>query len=105
VEIATEKQAQDIVMLDVRAVAGFADYFVICSGTSERQINAITDDIVEILDRDERTRPFQREGEAASGWVLLDYGGVIVHVFAPPQREYYGLEELWSRAVPLVRIQ
>ena len=70
------------------------DYFVICSGASDRQLGAIADGIVEGL-HDEGTRPLSREGDAGSHWVLLDFGGVIVHVMSVPEREFYQLEKLW----------
>lgn len=82
-----------------------ADYFVICSAASERQINAIVRDVGDILRNDQGVRPLRVEGEARSGWVLMDYGDVIVHVFDAGQREFYNLEELWSAGVPLVRVQ
>lgn len=78
---------------------------MICSGTSERQLTAINREIVDTLKRQVQVRPLRVEGEAESGWVVLDYGEVIVHLFAPEEREYYDLEELWSEAIPLVRIQ
>lgn len=105
VEIAEDRQASDIVMLDIRPLSLIADYFVICSGTSERQLTAINREIVDTLHRDVHRKPLQVEGRADSGWVVLDYGEVIVHIFSPPQREFYALEELWSEAVPVVRIQ
>ena len=74
-----------------------ADYFVICSGGSERQLDAIADGIVGTL-RDEKTKPFGREGTPVSHWVLLDFGSVIVHIFTPPERDYYGLEKHWAEA-------
>lgn len=103
-EIASDKQAVDIVLLDLRQVCPFTDYFVICSGETERQLEAITRDIDEALAR-EGIALRQREGAFDSGWVLLDFGDVIVHVFAPLEREYYRLEQLWSKATPVVRIQ
>ena len=81
-----------------------ADYFVICSGGSERQIAAIADGIVGGL-RDEGVRPIGREGLAASHWVLVDYGSVIVHVFTPPERDFYQLERHWSEAKTILRVQ
>ena len=90
-------------MLDIREVSSFADYFVICSADSDRQINAICDEIDEVLSKN-GVRLYRREGDADSGWVILDFSRVIVHVFAQPQREYYGLELLWSTATPVVRI-
>ncbi len=92
-------------MLDLRKVSLLADYFVICSGNSERQITAILDDMVDGLRRSGQGRPLRREGSASSGWVVLDYGDVVVHVFAPAEREYYRLEELWAGATPVVRVQ
>ncbi len=83
----------------------FADYFVVCSAASERQIGAILRDAIETLRNEHGVRPLRVEGEASSGWVLIDFGDVIVHVFGAEQRAYYKLEELWSEAVPLVRMQ
>lgn len=91
-------------MLDLRPVSLLADYFVICSGNSERQIRAIRDDIIEET-RKEGHRRLRQEGQSASGWVLLDYGDVVVHIFAPAERDYYRLEELWADAAPVVRVQ
>lgn len=91
-------------MLDVREVCGFADYFVICSGEAERQIKTIYDEIEHVLKKG-GVIPHHREGTLDSGWLLLDFGDVIVHIFAPIEREYYKLVELWSEAIPVVRIQ
>jgi ribosome-associated protein len=88
----------------VRGISGFADYFVICSGESARQIQAIYDEVEHVLKR-EGVLPHHAEGSLGSGWLLLDFGDVIVHIFAPMQREYYQLDELWHRAIPIVRIQ
>jgi nicotinate-nucleotide adenylyltransferase len=104
VELAEDKKAADIVLLDLGELTTLADAFVICSGGSERQISAIADGIVETL-RDEGIRPIGREGTAESHWVLLDYGDVIVHVFTPPERDYYQLERHWSTARTVVRVQ
>ena len=96
VELAEDKKAADIVLLDIGSLTTMADYFVICSGGSERQLGAIADGIISTL-RDERIKPIGREGTAASHWVLVDFGAVIVHIFTPPERDYYGLEKHWSR--------
>ncbi len=104
VEVASDKQASDIVLLDVRAICSFASYFVICSGDSERQIKAIYDEVEHALKKD-GVLPHHREGTLDSGWLLFDIGDVVVHIFAPFDREYYQLDELWSQAVPVVRIQ
>jgi ribosome-associated protein len=104
VELAEDKKAADIVLLDLDELTTLADAFVICSGGSERQISAIADGIVGGL-RDEGTKPIGREGTPESHWVLLDFGSVIVHVFTPPERDYYGLEKHWSGARTVVRVQ
>ena len=102
-EAALDKQAVDILMLDIRQVTSFADYFVICSADSDRQINAICDEIDGALS-EEGIKIYRREGSADSGWVLLDFGSVIVHVFDQTTREYYDLEQLWGKATPVIRI-
>ena len=103
VELAEDKKAADIVLLELYPLTTLADYFVICSGGSERQIAAIADGIASEL-RDHKTKPIGREGTAASHWVLLDYGSVIVHIFTPPERDYYGLEKHWSEAKTVLRV-
>jgi ribosome-associated protein len=104
VEAAADKQASDIVLLDARKVCSFADYFVICSGESERQVSAIYDEVGHRLKR-EGVLPSHHEGAVDSGWLLLDFGSIIVHIFAQFEREYYRLDELWKQAVPVLRIQ
>ena len=102
-EVASDKKAVDVVLLRTAEITTMADYFVICSGRSERQVGALADGIVDEL-RDEGVRPVGTEGVAAARWVLIDYGAVIVHVFAPEERAYYGLERLWSSATQVVRV-
>ena len=104
VDLLSDKQAEDILLLDIRNVTTFADYFVIASAQTERQIEAILAALDEGLGKD-GLKPMGREGVAASGWVLLDFGDVIVHLFAPQERAYYDLEGLWHAATPVVRIQ
>jgi ribosome-associated protein len=104
VELAEDKKAADIVLLDLTGLTTLADAFVICSGGSERQLDAIADGIVEGL-RAEKVRPIGREGMAISHWVLLDFGDVVVHIFTPPEREYYSLEKHWSEARTVLRVQ
>ena len=104
VELAEDKKAADIVLLDIAELTTLADAFVICSGGSERQVDAIADGISAAL-RDEGVKPIGREGTPASHWVLLDYGSVIVHVFTPPERDYYQLERHWSGARTVLRVQ
>ncbi|MBA7553005.1 Ribosomal silencing factor RsfS [subsurface metagenome] len=104
VEAANAKQASDIVLLDTKGVCSFADYFVICSGDSERQVKAIYEEIGHIL-KGEGILPHHREGTIDSGWLLIDFGDVIVHVFTSLEREHYQLDKLWQQASTMVRIQ
>jgi ribosome-associated protein len=104
VEAAEDKKAADIVLLDVTGLTSIADYFVICSGGSERQLAAIAEAIAERV-ADLGVKPYAREGSALSHWVLVDLGSVIVHVFAPPERDFYQLERLWSEAKTVIRVQ
>ncbi len=104
VELAEDKKAAEIVLLDLGELTTLADAFVICSGGSERQLDAIADGIVSGL-REQGVRPIGREGVAASHWVLLDFGGVIVHIFTPPERDFYELEKHWSEARTVLRVQ
>lgn len=104
VELAEDKKAADIALLDLTGLTTLADYFVICSGGSDRQLDAIANGIVSSL-RDEKIRPFGREGTAASHWVLVDFGSVIVHVFTPPERDFYQLERHWAEARTILRVQ
>ena len=104
VDAAEDKKAADIVLLDVSELTSMADYFVICSGGSERQLGAIGDGIAEQL-RAEGVRAIGREGGSNSHWTLLDFGAVIVHIFAPPERDYYSLERHWAKAKTVLRVQ
>jgi ribosome-associated protein len=104
VDAAEDKKAADIVLLDVSELTSMADYFVICSGGSERQLGAIGDGITEKL-RAEGVRPIGREGGSNSHWTLVDFGAVIVHIFAPPERDYYQLEKHWAKAKTVLRLQ
>jgi len=99
-----DKKGSDIILLDLRSISLLADYFVICSGESERQVKAIAGEVAEKI-KEEGIRPLHIEGESSSGWLLVDYGSVIVHVFAPVMRGYYQLGKLWSDATVVVRIQ
>lgn len=82
-----------------------ADFFVICTGTSDRMIRALADNVREVIKEKFGRLPFSTEGEHTSGWMLLDYGDVIVHIFGEAQREFYNLEGFWRQANVLVSIQ
>jgi ribosome-associated protein len=99
-ELAADKKALDIAQLDMRGVVDYTDYLVICSGASDRQVKAIADGIRFGLKDAEGVGPRRVEGLAQARWVLLDYLDVVVHVFVPEVREFYGLERLWGE-VPL----
>jgi ribosome-associated protein len=104
VEGAEDKKAADIILLDVTELTTMTDYFVICSGGSERQLGAIADGITDKL-RDEGVRPIGREGGSNSHWTLVDFGMVIVHIFAVPERDYYQLEKHWANARTVLQVQ
>ncbi len=103
VDIAANKKASNIIMLDMRNLTLLADYFILCDGNSDRQIKAIGDELLEKLKR-EGSKPAIREGTPEFGWILIDFGSVIVHVFSPERRAYYQLEELWREAPIVVRM-
>jgi ribosome-associated protein len=106
VDLLTDRQAADIVLLDISHVSSLADYFVIATGTSARQLNSLTEALDEDLRLDGvRPKPRRTEGTAESGWILLDYGDVVVHLFGQEEREFYKLEGLWSRSASVVRFQ
>lgn len=97
VAAALDKKAENVRVLCLRPVSDFADYFLICTGTNDRQVRAIADAVQDAL-RAEGVRPLHVEGERVGAWVLVDYGDLVVHVFQPEPRGFYGLERLWSDA-------
>lgn len=101
-ELADNKKAEDIVVLDVRKLSSITDYFVICTGTSEPHLRAIVDEIEDKLEKDENLSPRGTDGTFQTNWVVLDYFDVIVHVMRGDARELYKLEDLWGDA-PRVR--
>ena len=94
--LASDRKAADIVELDLRGIIGYADYFVVCSGNTERQTKAIHDAIYEGMKRTHGVVPRRVEGLPEARWVLMDYLDVVVHVFTPDTRAYYRLEQLWG---------
>jgi len=97
-ETAADLKGQDIVILDMREQTGFFDYFVIVSGSSRRQLHAMSENIDEVLTKREGAKRIGLEGAGDSRWILLDYGDVVVHLFDPELRAYYALEDLWADA-------
>lgn len=106
VDLVEEKQATDIVLLDIREQTSIADYFVIATVDNERQAKAIEDDLLQTLRLQQNIRPLGIEGveSRTGGWALLDYGDVIVHLFTEESREHYKLEELWNKAAVVVKV-
>ena len=100
-----DKKAENIVLLDLRPDVVISDFFVICSAGSDRQIRAIADNVREAIKEKYQRLPVSVEGQAQSGWMLMDYGDVIVHVFGEKEREYYNLEGFWRQANVLLSIQ
>jgi ribosome-associated protein len=98
-----DRQASDVVMLDLTSLSTFTDYFVIATAGNERQLNAL----IETLDNDANASglPLHQEGIADGGWVLIDLGTVVAHLFSLEKRAYYNLEGLWQRAQEVVRVQ
>jgi len=104
VDVIEEKKGEDIVLLDIQGLASFADYFVICSGGSNRTLQSLADAAVELIHKKFKL-PARIEGLPQDGWVLVDFGDVILHVFSPDRRDYYRIEELWSQGKVLLRLQ
>jgi len=103
-EIISDTPAADTIVLDIHELSTFADYFVICSGENERQLRAITETISMKMAED-GVRPNRIEGTPASGWIVMDFGDAIIHVFDVDQRSFYRLEALWQEAPTLLVIQ
>jgi ribosome-associated protein len=97
-ELAADKLAIDVIVLDLQGVIGYTDFFVICSGNTERQTKAIHDGIHQGMKHDHSVLPRRVEGLGEARWILMDYLDVIVHVFTPDARDYYRLEQLWGEA-------
>ena len=101
----TDRMGLNTVMLDIRPVSLLGDFFVVSSGESGRQIQAIIKEIKLQVKKKLQITPLRIEGKASSGWMLMDYGGVIVHIFSPTLRDYYQLESLWADAPVVVKMQ
>lgn len=99
-----DKKGEDILLMDIQNLASFADYFVLCNGTSDRMLQSLADGVAEGVKKEYGiiTHP---EGEPVDGWLVLDLGDVVLHLFSPEQRDYYDLERLWDQAKVLLRLQ
>jgi len=98
-----EKKAENILLLDIQEIASFTDYFIICTGSSDRMLGALANDIEKKARKELRIKTKAR-GITGSGWITIDLGDIVVHFFSPEQREFYQLEELWSEGKSLVRM-
>lgn len=104
IDAASDKQASDVVLLDVRGVCGFTDYMVVLTAGSVRQLRILAEDLALAVEQ-AGLAPHHREGTAESGWVLLDFGDLVVHVFSEEQRAFYRIEQVWRAGKELVRLQ
>lgn len=104
VEVASDHLGSDIALLDISEVSDFTDFFVIVTGETSRHLEAVASDVTRSL-RKKKVRPLHREGTGQGGWILVDYGDVVLHVFDRETRERYALERLWSRGREIVRVQ
>ena len=105
VDLIAEKKGENILLLDIRELTSLTDYFIICSGTSERQLDALVSAVRQMTKQSLGILPLNVEGDPPSGWILIDYGPVVVHLFSPELRAYYDLEGLWREGRVVVRIQ
>lgn len=105
VDLASDKKGESVVLMDMRQVSPVTDFFVIVTGGSDRQLKAIINHVEEEMKHNYDIRPWRVEGTASGGWVLMDYGDVVLHAFLPAKRTYYDLEGLWREAPVMVRIQ
>lgn len=104
IEALEDKKAEDILLLDIKDVASFTDYFVICNGSSDRMLDALAKGVAEATKQDYKKKR-RVDGKAMEGWLVMDYGDVVVHLFAPDMRTHYDLEELWSDGKVLLKVQ
>ena len=103
VSTALEKKAEDVVLLDISSVSIMADFFMICTVRTDTHARAVRDAVTQALEQ-AGLRMRRREGSDASGWVLLDWGDIVVHIFGPSEREFYSLEKLWGDARVIARV-
>jgi ribosome-associated protein len=99
-----DKKGEDIILLDIKGIVSFTDYFIICTATSNRMLNALADGVIEKI-RIEYKKKGRLVGTADSGWMIIDYGDIVVHIFDAVLRRYYKMEELWDEGKVLLRLQ
>ncbi len=104
IELIVDKMGSDVLLLDLSQITLIADYFVIATGDSDRQLRAMREGLVYSLKNDHGINPLSVEGSGSSGWILIDYGSIVVHLFSQAQRSRYRLEDLWREGRTVVRI-
>lgn len=104
VDALEDKKGEDIVLMDIKEIASFTDYFVICTGTSDRMLDALANSAIDEV-RKKYKRKAKKQGLSRDGWVVVDFGDVVLHLLSPDQRDYYQLEELWEEGKVLLRLQ
>lgn len=105
VDTLDEKKGEDILLMEIREICSFTDYFVICSAPSERTLKALSDEVKDKMKKRYASLPYNMEGEPKDGWVLTDYGDIVLHLFSPEIRSYYDLEGLWSDGRVLLHLR
>lgn len=100
-----EKKGENILLLDIKDLGSFTDYFVICDGVSERTLKALSNEVQKAVKQEFSIHAWGVEGKPEAGWILVDYGDVVLHLFSPEQRSYYQLEELWNKGKVLLHIR
>jgi ribosome-associated protein len=105
VDLISDVKGENILLLDIHEITTIADYFVICSAGTDRQLRAIVEKITTEVKQQRQIQPSHVEGQPEGGWVLIDYHSIVIHVFSPEQRAYYDLEGFWREGKTLVRIQ
>lgn len=99
-----DKKGEDILLLDIQQIASFTDYFILCNGTSDRMLDSLADAVIERVKQQFGINA-RVEGIPSAGWLVIDLGDIVVHLFSPDQREYYNLESLWEKGKVLLRVQ
>jgi ribosome-associated protein len=98
-----DKKGENILLMDISEISSFADFFILCNGTSDRMLISLADGLMDMVKKEFHLHP-RLEGKAAGGWMVLDIGDIVIHLFSPEQREYYNLEELWEKGKVLLRL-
>ena len=99
-----DKKGEDIVLIDIKDIASFTDYFVLCTGTSDRMLDALASGAIDEV-RKKYKKKSKKQGNSRDGWVVVDFGDVVLHLLSPDQRDYYQIEELWEDGKVLLRLQ